>query len=136
MSNDCSTIVCFMKLSNFEVRIRISKRVGFRYFFCGCYSCLLKIDRPSRRVFHKQVFRLPMSWFNNYLSREYSNESFVLDSYDGTTIPYSYEKPVPSNMQEEEVVSGIHYRDNSVQQDLNILVEDSYPHLFELQITR
>ncbi|MFS7958414.1 hypothetical protein Hanom_Chr07g00678271 [Helianthus anomalus] len=29
-------------------------------------------------------------------------------------------------MRDEEVISGIHYHDNSVQLNLNILVEDSY----------
>ncbi|KAM0025755.1 hypothetical protein Hdeb2414_s0021g00578311 [Helianthus debilis subsp. tardiflorus] len=67
-----------------------------------------------------------MSWFNNYLFGEYSNESVVPDSYDGTAISGSYEKPVPSNMKEEEFVSGIRDRDSMVQLDLNIPMEDSH----------
>ncbi|MFS7961158.1 hypothetical protein Hanom_Chr08g00711511 [Helianthus anomalus] len=59
-----------------------------------------------------------MSWFSNYHFGEYSHE--------GTAIYDSYDKPITFNMREEEVVSGIHYRDNTVQLELNIHVEDSY----------
>ena len=65
-----------------------------------------------------------MSWFSNYLFGEYSDESVVPDSYEGAAISDSYEKNVQFNMREEEVVSGI--RDNTVQLDLNVPVEDSY----------
>ncbi|MFS7973911.1 hypothetical protein Hanom_Chr09g00862231 [Helianthus anomalus] len=66
-----------------------------------------------------------MSWFSNYLFGEYSDKSVVLDSYEGGAISDSYEKLVPSNMR-GEVVSSIRYRDNTVQLNLNIPVEDSY----------
>ena len=65
-----------------------------------------------------------LSWFSNYLFGEYSDESVVPYSYEGAAISNSYEKTVPFNMREEEVVSGI--RDNTVQLDLNFPVEDSY----------
>ncbi|MFS8018198.1 hypothetical protein Hanom_Chr15g01389301 [Helianthus anomalus] len=62
-----------------------------------------------------------MSWFSNYLFGEYSKESVVLDSYEG------YDILIPSNTREEdEVVSGIRHRENTLQLDLNVLVEDSY----------
>ncbi|KAF5780240.1 hypothetical protein HanXRQr2_Chr11g0469721 [Helianthus annuus] len=60
-----------------------------------------------------------MSWFSNYLFGDYSDESVVPDSYEGTAISDSFEKPVSSNLRETEVVSGIRYRDNTVQLDLN-----------------
>ncbi|MFS7935797.1 hypothetical protein Hanom_Chr05g00407781 [Helianthus anomalus] len=66
------------------------------------------------------------SWFSNYLFDEYSDKSIVPDSYEGTTISDSYEKPFPSNMREEEVVSAIRYCDNTMQLDLNIPVDDAY----------
>jgi hypothetical protein len=61
-----------------------------------------------------------MSWISNYLFGEYSDESFVPDSYE-TVVSNSYEKPA-----DEEVVSGIRYRDNTVPLDLNTPAEDSY----------
>uniref|UniRef100_A0A251T8Y1 Uncharacterized protein n=1 Tax=Helianthus annuus TaxID=4232 RepID=A0A251T8Y1_HELAN len=67
-----------------------------------------------------------MSWLSNYLFGQYSDESVVPDSYEGTTISDSYEKPVSSNLRETEVVSGIRYRDNTVKLDLNTPVEDPY----------
>ena len=67
-----------------------------------------------------------MLWFSNYLFGEYSDESVVPDSYKGTAISSLYDIPIPSNTRKEEVVSGIRYRDNTVQLDLNVLVEDSY----------
>ncbi|KAJ0889804.1 hypothetical protein HanRHA438_Chr09g0416791 [Helianthus annuus] len=67
-----------------------------------------------------------MSWFSNYLFGDYSDESVVPDSYEGTAISDSFEKPVSSNLRETEVVSGIRYRDNTVQLDLNTPVEDPY----------
>ncbi|KAF5796098.1 hypothetical protein HanXRQr2_Chr08g0347441 [Helianthus annuus] len=67
-----------------------------------------------------------MSWFSIYFVGEYSDESVVPDSYEGTAISASYDKLIPSNTREDEVVSGIRYRDNTVQLDLNIPVEDSY----------
>ncbi|KAM0018798.1 putative MULE transposase domain, FHY3/FAR1 family [Helianthus debilis subsp. tardiflorus] len=67
-----------------------------------------------------------MSWLSNYLFGQYSNESVVPDSYEGTAISDSYEKPVSSNLREAEVVSGIRYRDNTVKLDLNTPVEDPY----------
>ncbi|MFS8001364.1 hypothetical protein Hanom_Chr13g01189541 [Helianthus anomalus] len=67
-----------------------------------------------------------MSWFSNYLFSEYSDESVVPDSYEGTAISTSYDKSIPSNTREEEVVYGIRCRENTMQLDLNILVEDSY----------
>ncbi|KAJ0693865.1 hypothetical protein HanPI659440_Chr15g0602231 [Helianthus annuus] len=60
-----------------------------------------------------------MSWLSNYLFGQYSDESVVPDSYEGTAISDSYEKPVSSNLRETEVVSGIRYRDNTVKLDLN-----------------
>ncbi|KAM0055198.1 hypothetical protein Hdeb2414_s0006g00203291 [Helianthus debilis subsp. tardiflorus] len=67
-----------------------------------------------------------MSWLSNYLFGQYSDESVVPDSYEGTPISDSYEKPVSSNLRETEVVSGIRYRDNTVKLDLNTPVEDPY----------
>ncbi|KAF5774748.1 hypothetical protein HanXRQr2_Chr13g0604201 [Helianthus annuus] len=67
-----------------------------------------------------------MSWFSNYLFGQYSDESVVPDSYEGTAISDSFEKPVSSNLRETEVVSGIRYRDNTVPLDLNTPVEDPY----------
>ncbi|KAJ0571108.1 hypothetical protein HanHA300_Chr05g0185811 [Helianthus annuus] len=67
-----------------------------------------------------------MSWFSNNLFGEYSDQFVVPDSHERTAIFDSYEKPVSSNMREEEIVSGIRYRDNTMQLDLNIPVEDSY----------
>ncbi|MFS7955728.1 hypothetical protein Hanom_Chr07g00646021 [Helianthus anomalus] len=42
-----------------------------------------------------------MSWFSNYLFGEYSDESVVPDSYEGTAISDLCEKPISSNMMEE-----------------------------------
>ncbi|KAJ0442027.1 hypothetical protein HanRHA438_Chr16g0752091 [Helianthus annuus] len=67
-----------------------------------------------------------MSWLSNYLFGQYSDESVVPDSYEGTAISDSFEKPVSSNLRETEVVFGIHYRDNTVQLDLDTPVEDPY----------
>ncbi|KAJ0493959.1 hypothetical protein HanIR_Chr12g0591961 [Helianthus annuus] len=67
-----------------------------------------------------------MSWFSNYLFGQYFEESVIPDSYEGTAISASYGIPITSNTREEEVVSGIRYRDNTVQLDLNVTVEDSY----------
>ncbi|MFS7909303.1 hypothetical protein Hanom_Chr01g00093021 [Helianthus anomalus] len=63
-----------------------------------------------------------MSWFSNYILSDYSEDSVVPDSYfyEGTAISPSYDILIPSNMMEEEVVSGIHYRDSTVQLDLNV----------------
>ncbi|MFS8003704.1 hypothetical protein Hanom_Chr13g01216971 [Helianthus anomalus] len=67
-----------------------------------------------------------MSWLSNYLFGNYSDESVIPDSYKGAVISTSYDKSIPSNTREEEVVSGILYRDNTVQLDVNIPMEDSY----------
>ncbi|MFS7962170.1 hypothetical protein Hanom_Chr08g00723511 [Helianthus anomalus] len=67
-----------------------------------------------------------MSWFNNYLFGDYSEESVVPYSYEGAAISASYDSSIPSNAREEEVISGIRYRGNAVQLDLNVpSVEDS-----------
>ncbi|KAJ0935253.1 hypothetical protein HanRHA438_Chr03g0116941 [Helianthus annuus] len=70
------------------------------------------------------VITMSMSWFSNYLFGEYSEESVVPDSYEGAAISASYDIPIPSNTREGEVVSGIRYRDNIVELDLNVPVED------------
>ncbi|MFS7993768.1 hypothetical protein Hanom_Chr12g01097961 [Helianthus anomalus] len=61
-----------------------------------------------------------MSWFNNYHFGKYSDESVIPDSYEGTVISDSYFNLVLSTTREEEVISGICYRDNTVQLELNI----------------
>ena len=91
-------------------------------------------NSKSQTVFHSFGFFVvlvaflqnTMSWFSNYLFSEYSDEYVVPNIYEGTAISDSYKKPITSNMREEEVVSGIRYRDNTVQLELNIPVEDSY----------
>ncbi|MFS8031361.1 hypothetical protein Hanom_Chr17g01545031 [Helianthus anomalus] len=65
-----------------------------------------------------------MSWLSIYIFGEYSEESVVPDSYEGAAIFASYDIPIPSNTREEEVVSGFRYRDNTVELDLNVPVED------------
>ncbi|KAM0070927.1 hypothetical protein Hdeb2414_s0001g00018961 [Helianthus debilis subsp. tardiflorus] len=89
----------------------------------GYSSVLLFVDFFALLV---TFFEKTMSWLSNYLFGQYSDESVVPDSYEETAISDSFEKPVSSNLRETEVVSGIRYRDNTVQLDLNTPVEDPY----------
>ncbi|KAK1422694.1 hypothetical protein QVD17_17980 [Tagetes erecta] len=70
-----------------------------------------------------------MSWINSYIFGEYSNTS-VPDSYE-TVVSNTWNQAASNqSQQEDEVVSGFQFPDNSVQFDLNIPPNDSYGYVY------